>query len=456
MAGKIVVSDLIRASVLVAALVFTLPYASIAHTIPDDVKVQAFVRPDGNRLYVLARVPLETGTDVEFPERENGLLDLARVEPALRGAATLWLANNIALYENDTLLPNPRIDQALVSLQSDKSFASYESAFAHVTGPRLPNDTQVYWEHTFLDVLFEYPIHSDRSKFSFHPRFIELAVRVVTDLQFLPPSGATRTYEFLDDPGLVRFEPDWYQSSERFFKMGFSHFLTGTDYLVFLLCLAIPFRRFRALLLIAISFTIAQSIALIASAYRFAPDSLWFPPLIEMLVAISIVYLALENIVGKTPLQRRRILAFGFGLVLGFSYSFALTHTLQFAGSHQLDSVLSFNVGVELSQLLVLTLLVLALEALFRRVVAERIGTIIVSGLVIQTAWRLMLDRGERLRRYQFEWPALTATSGASAMRWVTAVIILACLVWLVFRILGSWLKRNPSDNSAQVPQRRQ
>jgi hypothetical protein len=450
------ISHLIRASALVVGLMVSLPCAGLAHTIPDDIKVQAFVKPDGNRLYVLVRLPADTGTDIIFPERENGILDLAQAEPTIRGAVIMWLANNIDIYENDTLLRNPRIDQALLSLQSDKSFASYDEAFAHLKGPRLPNDTQVYWQQTYVDAMLEYPIQSDRARFSFRPRFTQLALRVITDLQFLPPGGATRNYEFLDDPGLIRFDPSWYESSTQFLGMGVSHFLAGTDYLVFLLCLVIPFRRFRDLLLIAISFTLAQAITLIAAAYHFVPDSLWFPPLIETLIAISIVYLALENIVGKLALQRRRIVAFATGLVLGFSYSFALMRTLQFTGSHELDSVLSFNVGIELCQLLALALMVLSLEGLFRRVVDERMGTIIVSGLVLLTAWPSMLDRGGRLWQYQFAWPAFTATSETSAMRGMMVILILAFFVWLVFGVLGSWLRRHPADSSAEVPQHRQ
>jgi HupE / UreJ protein len=456
MRRRTALSHLICASVLLAALIFALPGVGIAHTIPDDVTVQAFIKPQGNRLYLLVRVPADTGTDVVYPERDNGNLDLARVEPTIRTAVKLWLIENIDLYENDKLLRNSRIDQALIALPSDKSFTSYDAALAHLTGPRLPADTQVYWQQTYVDAMIEYPIQSEQSNFSIHPRFNDLALRVITDLQFLLPSGASRTYEFPDDPGLIRFTPSWYQSTAQFFKMGFSRFLTGTDYWVFLLCLAIPFRRFRSLLLLVISFTVAQSIALIASAYHFAPDTLWFPPLIETLLAISIVYLALENIVGKFKLQRRRIVAFGFALVLGYSYSFALARTLQFSGEHKLDAVLSFNAGIELCQLLALALMVLALEVLFRRVVDERMGTMIVSGLVLLTAWRSMLDRAEHLWEYQFIWPTLTTASEAGAMRALMVILILAFLVWLVFEAVGSWLKRRPSDRSTQVPQHRQ
>ncbi|NIR79871.1 MAG: HupE/UreJ family protein, partial [Gemmatimonadetes bacterium] len=60
--------------------------------------------------------------------------------------------------------------------------------------------------------------------------------------------------------------------------------------------------------------------------------------------------MAFENILG-TSLENRWMVAFGFGLVHGFGFSFALSESLQFAGAHLLTSLVSFNVGVELGQL---------------------------------------------------------------------------------------------------------
>src|SRR6185436_16192226 len=125
------------------------------------------------------------------------------------------------------------------------------------------------------------------------------------------------------------------------------------------------------------SFTVAPSVTLIDSAYNMAPEALWFPPLVETLFAMSIVYMALENIVGSR-LHRRWMITFGFGLVHGFGFSFALRETLQFAGSYMLTSLLAFNVGVELGQLLVLAIMIPVLDLLFKKVVQERMGTIIL------------------------------------------------------------------------------
>jgi hypothetical protein len=415
-----------------AALLLSSPSTALAHDIPNDATVQAFVKPSGERLYLLVRVPLKTMRDIDFPERGPGYLDLGRVDATLRQAATVWISDAIEIYEGNTRLPNPQVVQTQVSLESDKSFASYEEALAHIRGPKLADNTNVYWSQAMLDVLFEYPIHSDRSYFSIHSKLADLALRVITVLRFLPPSGVVRAFEFQDDPGLLRLDPRWYQAALRFVEMGFFHILSGTDHLLFLFCLVIPFRRFGALIPVVTAFTVAHSMTLIASAYNLAPNALWFPPLIETLIAMSIVYMALENIVGGVGVQRRWMITFGFGLVHGFGFSFALRQTMQFAGSHLLTSLLSFNVGVELGQLLVLVLLIPALEALFRFAVAERMGTIILSAIVAHTGWHWMIERADRLSQFRFQWPALHPALLASALRWLMVFVVLAGLWWLL------------------------
>ena len=76
----------------------------------------------------------------------------------------------------------------------------------------------------------------------------------------------------------------------------------------------------------------------------------------------------------------------------GFGFSFALQNTLQFAGDHVLTSLLSFNVGIELGQLLVLALIVPTLNVLFRYVDA-RVGGIVIAVIVGHTAWHWLDER---------------------------------------------------------------
>jgi hypothetical protein len=418
---------------LATALIGALASGAAAHDVPDDVKVQAFVKPSGDKLHLLVRVPLSAMREVDVPLRGPGYLDLARADAALRNAAMLWLADNIEIREGEARLAYPKLVDARVTLPSDRSFGSYEEALAHLKGPRLPDSMELFWNQQLLDVLFEYPIQSERSDFSIHPNLERLGLRVATVLRFLPPGGAVRAFEYHGDPGLIRLDPRWHQAALQFVKLGFMHILEGGDHLLFLLCLVIPLRRIWPLIVVATSFTVAHSITLIASAFGFVPGALWFPPLIETLIAISILYMAIENVVSG-DVRRRWMLAFGFGLVHGFGFSFALRENLQFAGSHLLTSLLSFNVGVELGQIFVLTLLVPALAALFRFVVTERLGTIILSVLVGHTAWHWMLERGERLGK--FPPPVLDASLLASAMRWLMLILVLGGLAWLVRLVL--------------------
>jgi hypothetical protein len=421
---------------ILVALMLWPPGAALAHEIPAQVTAQVFVKPEAQRLRLLVRAPLAAMRDVEFPKRGPGYLDLGRMEPALRQAASVWILDSVRLFEDRHPLDG-RVAAVRVSLPSDGSFRGYPEALARLAGPPLPVETELYWNQALIDVALEYPIRSERSELSIEPAFGRLGLRVTTVVRYLPPGGAERAFEFASDPGLVRLDPRWHQAALRFVQLGFVHILEGTDHLLFLVCLVIPFRRIRTLVAVVTAFTLAHSVTLIASAADLAPSALWFPPLIETLIAASIVYMAAENIIGPS-LQRRWLVAFGFGLVHGFGFSFALRESLQLAGSHLLASLLSFNVGVEAGQLVVLAVLVPALTALFRFVVPERIGTILLSAVAMHTAWHWMAERAGRLRQFRFAWPQWSLPLLAGALRWLMLLLVLAGVAWL----LSAALKR--------------
>ncbi len=417
-----------------AGLVFILSVKLAAHDIPNDVTVQAFVKPEGTTLRLLVRVPLMAMRDVDYPKRAGSanfdLLDLPRADQSLRDAATLWVADDVSVYEENVKLAYPRVTDVRASLPSDRSFASYEEALAHVTGPRLPADTDFLWSQGMLDVLFEYPIQSERSRFSFEPRLGRLGLRTLTIVRFLFPDGGMRTFELHGDPGIVRLDPRWHQVVAQFVRLGFRDVLGRVDALLFLACLVMPFRRIGPLVTVVAAFTVAHSITLVASAYSLAPDALWFPPLIETLLALSVVYMAIENIV--SPQRQRWMVAFAFGLAYGFGFSVAVRDALQFAGSHLPTSLLAFNVGIELAQFLVLVLLVPALAALFRFVVPERLGTIVLSAFVAHTSWHWLAERYGVLRQFRFQWPVIDAAFLAMAMRWAMLIVVLIGAYWLL------------------------
>jgi hypothetical protein len=411
------------------ALACALPAVVSAHDIPNDVTIQSFVKADGSQLKLLVRVPLIAMRDMTWRFKNQDILDLDRSASALHDASTLWVGDDVKMYEGDTQLGPQQVLAVRASPSEDRSFENYDSALSLLSAPQSDADVDV--KTGYLDIMFGYPIQSATSRFSIDPQWARLGVRTITVVRLVLPDDRIRAFELEGNPGLVRLDPRWFQAAWRFVKLGFRHILDGIDHLLFLFCLVIPFRRFRSLLTIVTAFTVAHSITLIASAYDLGPDALWFPPLIETLIATSIVYMALENIVGAN-VHRRWLITFGFGLVHGFGFSFALKQTLQFAGSHLLTSLLSFNIGVELGQLMVLLLLIPTLDLLFKYVVAERMGTIILSAIVAHTGWHWMTDRFNTFRQYDLSLPEFTPAFIAEMLRYAMFFVALAAILWAI------------------------
>jgi hypothetical protein len=125
-----------------------------AHDIPARVAVLAFLKPEGRLLRVAVRVPLEAMRDINYPVR-GIYLDLGRAEPLLFDAANVWVAGSIRLTEDGRELQDARIASLRISLPSDRSFADYQTALAHLRGPKLPDATDLVWQQGMLDVLLE-------------------------------------------------------------------------------------------------------------------------------------------------------------------------------------------------------------------------------------------------------------------------------------------------------------
>lgn len=435
---------------------------TLSHDIPADVIVRAFVKAEDGALWLVLRVPLTSMRDIDFPVRGPGYVEIDEASELIADQAKIWIADYVALFEESTRLPAPTVVAARISLPSDPSFAAYDRALAHIRAPPIPPGTDLMLEQAMLDVILRTPVASHESRFSIDPAWAHLGLRTTTVLRFITPTGAERVFQYTGNPGRVRLDPRWHQAFLRFVALGFAHILDGIDHLLFLLCLVIPIRRFWPLVSVVTAFTAAHSITLGASVLGLAPNALWFPPLIEMLIAASIVFMALENIFGKT-LRRRWVWAFGFGLVHGFGFSFLLRESLQFAGSHLYTSLLAFNIGVEFGQIFALLFMVPGLALLFGKVMSPRIGVILLSALVAHTAWHWMTDRWSVLTAYEFQAPTYDAAFWALVLRWVLLGLIVGAAVWglsALYRQLSGRLGETPAEEggigpeaSAQAPE---
>jgi hydrogenase/urease accessory protein HupE len=165
----------------------------------------------------------------------------------------------------------------------------------------------------------------------------------------------------------------------RFLRLGFGHILPlGLDHVAFVVALAVLSSRLAPLLAQVTAFTLAHTVTLALSTYGLVrlPS-----PVVEPLIALSIVYVAVENVVAPRLRPARVALVFGFGLLHGLGFAGALDE-LGWPEGRRLLALLAFNVGVELGQLAVIGLALGASAAWTRGGGQQETWTRAVSGAV--------------------------------------------------------------------------
>jgi hypothetical protein len=173
-----------------------------------------------------------------------------------------------------------------------------------------------------------------------------------------------------------------------FFLLGIEHILTGYDHLLFLLVLILAGGSLLQLLKIVTAFTLAHTVTLGLAAY----DVVTLPgPVVEAVIALSIAYVAAENLFPKYAISRRWTISFVFGLVHGFGFSSVLKE-IGLPKENLLLSLLNFNLGVEAGQA-VMVVLALPLLLYVRRRPWARAFTIAVSAVVLAVGVFLFAER---------------------------------------------------------------
>jgi hydrogenase/urease accessory protein HupE len=160
----------------------------------------------------------------------------------------------------------------------------------------------------------------------------------------------------------------------RFVPSGFEHILIGPDHLLFLTGLLLLGGSLRRLTIIVTAFTVAHSITLSLAALNIL-----HPParIIEPAIALSIIYVGIDNLMVKGGRDVRAWIAFGFGFIHGFGFANVL-QSMDLPRRALGWSLFSFNLGVELGQLLVVLAVGSAIVALHARqpIAGRRLATI--------------------------------------------------------------------------------
>jgi hydrogenase/urease accessory protein HupE len=190
-----------------------------------------------------------------------------------------------------------------------------------------------------------------------HQTFVNIYEQGEISAQAILDGSETR-YEYLSGTR----QGAW-AAVRKFVPSGVHHILIGPDHILFLVGLLLVGGSMRQLLLVVTSFTVAHSITLSLAALGMLN-----PParLVEPAIALSIVYVGADNLLVKDGRDVRAWIAFAFGFIHGFGFAYVLrdmglpTRALGW-------SLFSFNLGVEIGQLLVVVLVAVALRALRAR-----------------------------------------------------------------------------------------
>ncbi len=399
-----------------------------AHEFKLDAVINVFVKIEQGEAQLVVRAPLYLFKQAKFPVT-GAEIDVNQSAPAIERALAA-IQQDITLFENERPLVASRATGRL-SLPSDRSFESYEQATGHVAEPLEPG-MGIFIDQGYVDARISYRISSAVSEFSIRttagPEFGD-ALKLV--LRYMPPGADGRAMVITRSSGTVALNPTWVRAAAGFAGLGIAHILTGYDHLLFLLCLVIPLRGWRQILSVITVFTVAHSFTLLGSAFNLAPSGAWFPPFVEAAIAASIVYMALENIMGVN-LERRVLITGLFGLVHGFGFSYGLQENLQFAGTHLLVSLFAFNIGIEIGQILVLVFMLPALAVVRRYMLPGRVGMIILSAIVADTGWHWMIDRADVL--WTMPWPRPSMVGLAILAFWVAGILLAAGGISVIYK----------------------
>lgn len=173
-------------------------------------------------------------------------------------------------------------------------------------------------------------------------------------------------------------------SSSRFLAMGIEHIAQGADHLLFVVALLLGARGLRSVMALAAAFTVAHSVTLALAAFGWVTMP---AQIVEPLIALSIAYVAVDNLLGG-KMRHRIPLTFGFGLLHGLGFASALTFNSDFSWQ-MLISLLTFNLGIEVGQALVILALFPALVWMRHRFawspVAHAVATSVIA--IVGLTW---------------------------------------------------------------------
>ncbi|WP_415407953.1 HupE/UreJ family protein [Sulfurovum sp. CS9] len=274
----------------------------------------------------------ELEVDKVFFYKNGTQSDFSTLEEA---KASFAKTNDLSVFNNEVYVGDTTID---VLLQYKSASSINEYGIAYTLDPKLPNQDET------ANVILDY---SPSGVQVFRERGLLLKPIMITN--------------------------SLWDAMVTFIKEGVQHILDGTDHVLFVICLVLGSLSITRLLWRVTGFTLGHSVTLSLGFFGFVPSSAWFIPAVETGIAISIVYIAavalLPDFIDSFKKEKSEasvvIITTLIGMLHGLGFSFVLQHILNVTSPNIWQSLLAFNIGVEIGQLFIVlvTLILLYLVA---------------------------------------------------------------------------------------------
>ncbi len=255
---------------------------------------------------------------------------------------------NIRIYRNGTQPGFATLEEARNAFRQPPSFTRFEQG--------------VYVGDTTVDVLLRYTSENAVYRYALSSNLDpglpdqDSTANLILDYS---PSGVQvfRARGLLHEPVVVTRSV--FDAVVTFIMEGVKHIIEGLDHVLFVICLVLGAMHLKPLLWRVTGFTVGHSITLSMGFFGFVPSAAWFVPAVETGIALSIIYVAVVAVIPRMQQQKGEWAVVGItgliGLLHGLGFSFVLHNILQVTSPDIWKSLLAFNLGVEIGQLLIVT-----------------------------------------------------------------------------------------------------
>ena len=312
-----------------------IPFSSISHEIKPsvaDISIQNsifVIKINTNIEAILSNIDLSDVKDTDLAENKD-IYDSYRKKSPLEIKVFL---------ENNSKIISENINLSVDNVRKDLIYK--EIKIIDNQNYDLPRESEIYFHSNI-------PENSKKYKISWSKKYGDLVIR-----DFSLKDNIFSEYlvsgNFSKEIHINKIKKQSiFQIIKNYMIIGFKHIVPlGLDHILFILGIYLVIYSFKDLFVRISIFTLAHTFSFALSSLSIIIIS---PKIIEPLIALSITYIAIENIFFKNSNFRRLLLIFCFGLIHGLGFSYMLN---DYVTDYQnfLISMISFNLGVELGQL---------------------------------------------------------------------------------------------------------